>query len=136
MTTSIFQKFVKSIVVVMFPASIIACASTPTLQPADMEKLLLGSGFTKAVADTPEKLEQLKKLPQRKLAPHQDGAKVFYIYADVEYCRCAFAGDQNAYEKYQQLAEKQQLSEEDRRYVERNRQRQTDWGDWNFNQAW
>ncbi len=136
MTTSIVKKCVKSLVVVMLPVSLIACASTPTLQPADMEKLLLASGFTKAVADTPEELDQLKKLPQRKLAPYEDGAKVFYIYADIENCRCAYAGDQNAYEKYQQLAKKKQLSEEDRQYVERNRQRQTDWGDWNFNQAW
>ena len=103
----------------MLPVSLIACASTPTLQPADMEKLLLASGFTKAVADTPEKLDQLKKLPQRKLAPYEEGAKVFFIYADVENCRCAYAGDQNAYEKYQQLAQKKQLSEEDRQYVER-----------------
>lgn len=136
MKTPNFQKLVKSIVVVMLTVSIIACASTPTRQPVDMEKLLQASGFTKAVADTPEKLDQLKKLPQRKLAPHEDGNKVFYIYADVEKCRCAYAGDQKAYEKYQQLAEKKQLSEEDRQYVERNRQRQTDWGDWNFNQAW
>jgi hypothetical protein len=136
MTTSNFQKLVKSIVVLMLPVPIIACASTTTLQPADVEKLLLASGFTKAVADTPEKLDQLKKLPQRKLAPHEDGAKVFYIYADVENCRCAYAGDQKAYEKYKQLAERKQLSEEDRQYVERNRQRRTDSDDWDFNQAW
>jgi hypothetical protein len=102
----------------------------------DMGKLLMASGFNKAVADTPEKLKQLKKLPQRKITPRKDGDKVFYIYADVEKCRCAYAGNDDAYQKYKQLARKDQLSEEDRQFVERNRQRQTDWGDWDFNQAW
>ena len=136
MIPSIIDNIIKCIPAIMISLSLIGCASSATQKRVDMGKLLTASGFKKAVADTPEKLDQLKKLPQRKITPHEDGDKVFYIYADVEKCRCAYAGNEEAYQKYKQLARKDQLNEEDRQFVERNRQRQTDWGDWNFNQAW
>ncbi len=127
---------IKFLPAIMISIALIGCASSATQKRVEMGKLLTASGFKKAVADTPEKLDQLKKLPQRKITAREDGDKVFYIYADVEKCRCAYAGNEEAYKKYKQLARKDQLSEEDRQFVERNRQRQTDWGDWNFNQAW
>ncbi len=136
MIPSMIDNMIKFIPAIMISLCLIGCASSATQKRVDMGKLLTASGFKKAVADTPEKLDQLKKLPQRKITAREDGDKVFYIYADVEKCRCAYAGNEEAYKKYKQLARKDQLSEEDRQFVERNRQRQTDWGDWNFNQAW
>ena len=136
MIPSTIDNMIKFLPAIMISIALIGCASSATQKRVEMGKLLTASGFKKAVADTPEKLDQLKKLPQRKITAREDGDKVFYIYADVEKCRCAYAGNEEAYKKYKQLARKDQLSEEDRQYVERNRQRQTDWGDWNFNQAW
>lgn len=88
------------------------------------------------VADTPAKLSQLKKLPQRKITPHEDGDKIFYIYADAADCQCAYSGNEEAYKKYQQLADKRELSKEDRRDIERDRQRSPDSDDWSFDRAW
>ncbi len=136
MIPSTIDNMIKFLPAIMISIALIGCASSATQKRVEMGKLLTASGFKKAVADTPEKLDQLKKLPQRKITAREDGDKVFYIYADVEKCRCAYAGNEEAYKKYKQLARKDQLSEEDRQFVERNRQRQTDWGDWNFNQAW
>ena len=136
MIPSTIDNMIKFLPAIMISIALIGCASSATQKRVEMGQLLTASGFKKAVADTPEKLDQLKKLPQRKITAREDGDKVFYIYADVEKCRCAYAGNEEAYKKYKQLARKDQLSEEDRQFVERNRQRQTDWGDWNFNQAW
>ncbi len=136
MIPSTIDNMIKFLPAIMISIALIGCASSATQKRVEMGKLLTASGFKKAVADTPEKLDQLKKLPQRKITAREDGDKVFYIYVDVEKCRCAYAGNEEAYKKYKQLARKDQLSEEDRQFVERNRQRQTDWGDWNFNQAW
>ncbi len=136
MIPSTIDNMIKFLPAIMISLALIGCASSATQKRVEMGQLLTASGFKKAVADTPEKLDQLKKLPQRKITAREDGDKVFYIYADVEKCRCAYAGNEEAYKKYKQLARKDQLSEEDRQFVERNRQRQTDWGDWNFNQAW
>lgn len=136
MISSTIGNLIKSITAIMIIVALIGCASTAKQKKMDMRRLLKASGFSKAVADTPEKLDQLKKLPQRKITAHKDGDKVFYIYADVQNCRCAYSGNEEAYKKYQQLAGKNQLSETDRQYVERNRQLQTDWDEWDFNQAW
>jgi hypothetical protein len=95
----------------MLAVVFVSCASTKGSQRVDMGKLLYSAGFKKAVADTPEKLDQLKKLPQRKVVPHQEGDKVFYIYADVEKCKCAYAGDEEAYKRYQKLTQKSHLAE-------------------------
>ena len=101
-----------------------------------MEKLLDSAGFKKGVADTPEKLDQLKKLPQRKVVSHQEGDKIFYIYADVEKCKCAYAGDEEAYKRYLKLSKKNELSEKERQENAREQQRQMDWGDSSLTQDW
>jgi hypothetical protein len=129
-------KTVMVILAMMLTLSLIACASTKGSKKVEMEKLLTASGFKMAVADTPEKLAQLKKLPQRKVVPHDEGDKIFYIYADVANCNCAYAGDEKAYQKYQKLALKKQLSEEDRRDAVRNQQRQMDSEDSSWGRDW
>jgi hypothetical protein len=125
-----------SILASMLAVSFVSCASTNGSQGVDMGKLLNSAGFKKAVADTPEKLDHLKKLPQRKVVPHHEGDKIFYIYADVEKCKCAYAGDEEAYKRYQKLTQKSDLAEQDRREGARDQQRQMDWGDSSFSQDW
>jgi len=116
--------------------SIIACATTRDSKRVDMEKLLRASGFKMGVADTAEKLAELKKLPQREIVPHEDGDKIVYIYADAENCKCAYAGDEEAYEKYQKLTHAKQLADEDRRDAVRNKQQQMDSQDSSFGRDW
>ena len=125
-----------SIFALMLAVLFVSCASTKGSQGVDMGKLLNSAGFKKAVADTPEKLDQLKKLPQRKVVSHQEGDKIFYIYADVEKCKCAYAGDEEAYKRYQKLTQKRNLAEQERREGARDQQRQMDWGDSSFSQDW
>ncbi len=125
-----------AILAAMLTLSLFACASTKNGKRVEIERLLMAAGFKKGVADTPEKLAQLKKLPQRKIARHEQGDNILYIYADVENCKCAYAGHEEAYKKYQKLALAKQLVEEDQRDAVRDRQRQMDWGDWRFNRSW
>jgi hypothetical protein len=129
-------KIVISILTVMLTLSIIACASTPDGKGVDMEKLLTAAGFKMGVADTPEKLAELKKLPQREVVPHKDGDKVIYIYANAKECKCAFAGDEEAYQKYRKLTHAKQIADEDRREAVQNKQRQMDTGDSSFGRDW
>ena len=136
MQNNISQKIIMSILAVVLILSFIACTSKRGGKRADMEKLLTAAGFKMVVADTPEKLAHLKKLPQRKIVPHEEGDKIFYIYADVENCQCAYAGNEEAYKQYQKLASGKQLAEEENRDAKRDQQRQMDWGDWNFDRDW
>jgi hypothetical protein len=129
-------KMVVSMLAVILTVSIFACASTPDGKKADMEKLLTAAGFKMGVADTPEKLAEMKKLPQREIVPHKDGDKVIYIYADAKECKCAFAGDEEAYQKYRKLTHAKQIADEDRREAVQNKQRQMDTGDSSFGRDW
>ena len=88
---------------VMLTLSLSRVPQRGNIKRAEMEKLLRASGFKMRVADTAEKLAQLKKLPQRKIVPHEEGDKIVYIYADAKNCNCAYAGDEEAYKKYQKL---------------------------------
>ena len=125
-----------SILASMLAVSFVSCASTKGSQGVDMGKLLNSAGFKKGVADTPEKLDHLKKLPQRKVVLHHEGDKIFYIYADVEKCKCAYAGDVEAYKRYQKLTQKKDISEEERKEGARHQQRQMDWGDGSLDRSW
>ena len=136
MQKMISPKTILATMAAILTLSIIACAATKENKKVDIEKLLKASGFKMGVADTPQKLAQLKKLPQRKIVPHEDGDVIYYIYADVEKCSCAFAGNEEAYKTYLKLAKKRQTAEEDQREGEREQQRNLDWGDWRFDQAW
>jgi len=128
--------FVAPILTVMLTLSIIACASTPDSKRVEMEKLLTAAGFKKGVADTPEKLAELKKLPQGKVVPIEDGDTLVYIYADAKDCRCAFAGDEEAYKKYQKLTHSNQIADQNRREAVRNKQKQMDSDDSSFGRDW
>jgi len=116
--------------------SIVACASTQGRNRVEMEKLLMSAGFKKGVPDSPTALDQLKKLPQRQIVAREEGEKAVYIYADVENCQCAYAGNEEAYKKYQKLVSEKQLVERDRREEVRERQRRMDEDGGQFNRSW
>ena len=135
------QKFISLNIVapmltVMLTLSIIACASTQESKRVEMERLLTAAGFKKGVADTPEKLAELKKLPQGKVVPMEDGGTLVYIYADAKECRCAFAGDEEAFKKYQKLNHANQIADQNRREAARNEQRKMDSTDSSFSRDW
>ena len=136
MQKTISRKIIASMSAAMLILSIIACASTRESKRVDMKKLLTSAGFRMGVADTPEKLAELKKLPQREMVPREEGDKLVYIYADAENCKCAFIGDEEAYKKYQKLTHAKQMADKDRRDAVRNKQQQMDSNDASFGREW
>lgn len=68
------------------------------------ERLLAASGFQMRLADTPQKLEKIKTMTQRKLIRHQSSGTVDYIYADATDCKCLYAGTEKAYKRFKNLA--------------------------------
>jgi len=136
MQKTISRKIIASMSAAMLILSIIACASTRESKRVDMKKLLTSAGFKMGVADTPQKLAELKKLPQREMVPREEGDKLVYIYADAENCKCAFIGDEEAYKKYRKLTQAKQMADEDRREAVRNKQSQMDSEDASFGREW
>lgn len=123
---------------VVFALTLLAagCLKSPNQKAIDTERLLAASGFRMRLADTPEKLTQIKALSQRQILAHRSKGKLLYVYVDAEQCKCVYAGSEEAYRRYQNLALDQQLAAEDRRDASRDQPTEMDWGGWRFDRTW
>ena len=86
------------------------CAGDAEKKAFSAEKILVAAGFTYKVADTPEKLATLKKLPQQKLIQHTHKGHPVYIYVDVDGCKCLFGGDEAEYQRMRELLRSEKLT--------------------------
>ncbi len=114
------------------------CAAKRAQIVMNTQRMLHAAGFRMKTADTPEKLEMLKKMAQRKIFPYPRDGKMFYLYADAETCRCLYVGDAEAYQKYINFRVQQGIAEDNRRAVQANEAATTPvnvgvwsvWGPW------
>jgi len=95
-----------------------------------MERLLAASGFQMRLADTPQKLDHLKSMTQRKLVLHQHDNKIYYVYADATSCKCIYVGNEKSYQRYQKLSIEKNIADEQRRAAEMNENAHMNWGLW------
>lgn len=107
-----------------------ACASIQKHEAIDRERLLAAAGFRMRLADTPEKLEHLQKIKQRSLVQYEHNGTVYYIYADAKDCKCMYAGNEKAYQRYQKLAIQQKIADEERMAAEMDEDAPMNWGLW------
>ena len=89
------------------------CAALRKSDVDSQEQLLSAAGFQMKLADSPEKLAHLQTLTPQKLVPHTRDGKLYYAYADAEFCKCLYVGDEQAYQKYQQLAAQQRSAQDE-----------------------
>ena len=72
-------------------------AAAQTNAPTNM---LTAAGFVVKYPDTPEKQEIFNSLPPNRLVKRRWNGKVYYVYADLGGCGCAYVGSPNAYANY------------------------------------
>jgi hypothetical protein len=106
------------------------CAAMRKSDVDTQEQLLSAAGFQMKLADTPQKLAHLQTLTAQKLVPHTRDGKLYYVYADPEFCKCMFVGNEPAYQKYQQLAIQQKLAQERLNAAAMNENAAMNWGMW------
>jgi hypothetical protein len=106
------------------------CAALDAGKAADTEQLLAAAGFKVGLADTPEKLAHARELTQLRLVPHEKDNAVIYVYADAANCRCIYAGDEAAYQRYQLLAIQKGITDDQRTAAETNENAAMNWGMW------
>lgn len=92
------------IVIALAAVWLCACISPWHSEAMDTERLLVAAGFQMKLADTPEKLADLEKLPQRRIVPQEHQGRLLYLYPDAKYCQCLYAGSEQAYQRYDRLA--------------------------------
>jgi len=70
----------------------------------DTESTLSAAGFRRIAAKSPAELSQVSSLPPLELRYYIDNGHFRYRFADPEFCRCVFDGDQAAYQNYERLS--------------------------------
>lgn len=76
-------------------------AAAASQEGSDMK--LEDVGFVMRPANTPAELERLKRLPPRTFVARNKAGRRYYLYADPDYCKCVFLGDELAMKNYQDL---------------------------------
>ncbi len=77
---------------------------TPAQSAQNLEPMLEAAGFIKLAADTPEREQRLASMEPLKLNYFVGKTgKLHYWFADPEVCHCLFHGDDQAYQRYEQM---------------------------------
>lgn len=112
---------------VIVAVTLVNCASQ---EAKSTEQLLAAADFQVRYADTPQKLAKLETLTQRELVAHPTDGGVRYVYADAAGCKCLYAGDEQAYQRYQNLVVQEKIAGEQEMTARLNRDAEMDWGLW------
>jgi hypothetical protein len=105
------------------------CAGMQTGQTQSTEDLLSAAGFRMRIPDTPQKMARLQMLTQRQIVAHSWNGKPFYVYADAVNNRL-YVGNEAAYQRYQQLAVAQKISQQQYMAAQMNEAAAMDWDMW------
>ena len=79
------------------------CAGTGKDAPLSEQQLLVFSGFTLKLGDTKAALEEVGKLPQRRVVRIESQDRQIFVWADAAGCKCWYVGDQYAYQRLLEL---------------------------------
>lgn len=114
MSTSMTKIFAAAFAVIIVGG----CAAMADQDSMDTERRLSAAGFQVKLANTPEKMDQLNRLAQRRLVPmDKDGTTVF-VYADAKTCKCVYVGSQENQQEYERLSIQQNVVNEQRETAE------------------
>ena len=114
------------------------CAANPDQAAMDTERRLGAAGFQVKLADTPEKLNHLKFMADRRLMPTSKDGETVWVYADAKGCKCVYVGSQKNYQEYQRIAihqedlkQQRETAQANKMSAETNAQMNWDmWGPW------
>ncbi len=81
----------------------VGCAGTGKEAPLSEQQLLVFSGFSLKLGYTQAAIEEVGKLPQRRIVRIESEGQQLYVWADAAGCRCWYVGDQSAYQRLLEL---------------------------------
>ena len=117
----------KAIPILWFVAAVIpilvGCTIISKPKAAQSEDMLVAAGFEVKTADTPQAIEKLKALPQRKFIRHQVDGEFHYLYADTSHCQCLYTGTEKDFLAYEQLVRERRVQHEEELYEQQNEDR-------------
>jgi hypothetical protein len=72
-------------------------------QQQEIDKRLRSSGFKVRLATTAQEIAHLKRVPPRLMLSRTDQARRYYVYADPDFCKCVFVGDEQALRSFKEM---------------------------------
>jgi hypothetical protein len=54
-------------------------------------------------------MERIRSEIQRKVIPVQEEGQTYYLYADADYCRCLYVGNEKAFIRFEELIYKRDI---------------------------
>ena len=124
------NKLIRTNTILAFVIALSGCAAIEKSNAVDTERMLSASGFRMKFADTPEKLAHLQSLTQSKLVAHEKDGVLYYLYADAEFCKCLYVGNEKAYQEYQQLLIRRNIADMNEQTAIMNQDAAMNWGMW------
>ena len=100
---------------------LVGCATGPSSSPAAANPRRTCSrqaGFKTHTANSPQRLAYIQTLPAKKVVLNQYQDKPLYLVCTDPDSKQCFLGDEAAYQRYQQLAIQQSISEDQRNVQE------------------
>ena len=104
-----------AVITVALGIALAGCATGPSSSPSankSQADLLKAAGFRLHTADTPQKLAYMQTLPAKKVVCNQYQGQTCYLVCTDPGSKQCYLGDQAAYQRYQQMAIQQSISED------------------------
>ncbi|OGR31513.1 MAG: hypothetical protein A2139_04050 [Desulfobacca sp. RBG_16_60_12] len=124
---------------IILSLALMGCAGMQTEQAQQTkttEDLLSAAGFKQIFPTTPKLKARLQALPQKQIFMASRGPKLFYVYADAAGCGCIYAGNQQQYQAYQNLAAQYKMAAMQAQAAAMNEAAAMDWGEWGEAGPW
>ena len=109
-------------------AALLALTGCASVGAPEKEGQLAAAGFVRMQADTPQKVAELRALPQNTIVYAQRNKGNYYIYADAAGCGCALVGNDAAYQQYQQIRAANNIAQMQETTALLNAEAAADWG--------
>lgn len=93
-------------------ALIAGCTAIERDDAQDTEQQLAAAGFDIKLADSPARRDHLETLPQHRLVRFDRDGRPYYVFADSDWCKCMYVGNQADYDAYQRLTAQEEVAEE------------------------
>ena len=113
-----------------FALALVSLGGCAASRVSRKEDNLAAAGFVVRPANTPARLEMLRRLPPHRFVRREQGDQVNYVYADPSVCGCLYVGDQTAYNQYKRDRMEQKIADQQALTAEAYRDSAWDWGSW------
>ena len=87
-------------------AAVLVCAAPAPAQAQQdaLDVRLRSAGFKVRPAATAQEIDLLRRAPPRTMLSRTEQGRRYYVFADPDFCKCVFVGDEQALRTYREIS--------------------------------